>query len=258
MVVVPALIGCGSVGAHSKGTTASSSPSPEAEIAALEAQLEAQSEELRLVRGQLALARAEVTSLRSESGGHRAVDPVRASATDRRLPWLAKPTMIQTEDGEREVLAVFEHERLSTTTEVPALPEFVEEQTLAATPQTDPAVDDYRRALGLVRERRLDEALAVLTAFVDAYANHPYADNALFWCGEIHYLRREYRRALEQFEAIEKHHPWGNKLPDALYRIGQIHLKNGDRVRARVYFDKVAEQFPDTAAARLALREDAS
>jgi TolA-binding protein len=74
----------------------------------------------------------------------------------------------------------------------------------------------------------------------------------------MHFLRHDYGRAISDFEAIEKHHPQGNKLPEALYRLGQIHLKRGDKARAQAYFDKVREQFPDTAAARLALREDAS
>ena len=71
-------------------------------------------------------------------------------------------------------------------------------------------------------------------------------------------MRHEYSHALKEFQTVEKHHPWGNKLPDALYRIGQIYLKRGDKARAQAYFDKVREQFPETAAARLALREDAS
>ena len=60
------------------------------------------------------------------------------------------------------------------------------------------------------------------------------------------------------FERVEKLHPWGNKAPDALYRMGQIHSRRGDVARARAYFAKVREPFPETAAARLALREDAS
>jgi tol-pal system protein YbgF len=95
-------------------------------------------------------------------------------------------------------------------------------------------------------------------AFASEHPSHPYADNALFWCGEIHYLRGRYEQALRYFERIEKLYPSGNKAPDALYRMGQIHLKRGNAAGAQAYFEKVREQFPDTAAARLAQREDAS
>ncbi|MGB5812195.1 MAG: tol-pal system protein YbgF, partial [Polyangiales bacterium] len=158
-----------------------------------------------------------------------------------------------------------EEERLSTTEDIPDLPAFIDEESLSAAasptsnaPTVDPGVEDYRRGLDLIRDQRFDDAASALSAFLDVYPNHPYADNALFWRGEIHYIKHEYTLALKDFEAIEKHHPWGNKLPDALYRIGQIYLKRGDRARAQTYFERVREQFPDTAAARLALREDAS
>ena len=259
VVVVSTLIGCSSMKVHSRARDASNA-APEAEATALRAELEEQSDELRTLRGQLALARAEVQELRGEARqeGERGASQHVGTKNSQNPPWLEKPVTVRTEDGEREVLELLGDERLSTTADIPDLPAFIEEETLAVPRLTDSGVEDYRRGLSLIREQKFDEALATLTAFLDAHPDHPYADNALFWSGEIYYLRHEYGRALKQFQAVEKQYPWGNKLPDALYRIGQIHLKRGDRARARAYFDKVREQFPYTAAARLALREDAS
>jgi tol-pal system protein YbgF len=151
-------------------------------------------------------------------------------------------------------------ERLPTTSDVPDLPPFV-----AATPEPNAtakadevSVEGYRRGLSLIREQKFSDALAELDAFASAHPGHPYADNALYWCGEIYFLRHEYAAALRYFERIEKLYPWANKAPDTLYRMGQIYLRRGDTARAQAYFEKVREQFPDTAAARLALREDAS
>jgi len=149
-------------------------------------------------------------------------------------------------------------ERLPITADVPDLPAFIEPEPARTTERTEVSVEGYRRGLSLIRERKFQDALRELDAFSSAHPNHPYADNALYWCGEIHYLRHEYDRALRYFESVEKLYPWGNKAPDALYRMGQIHLRRGDTAGARAYFKKVREQFPDTAAARLALREDAS
>jgi len=261
VVGVSTLIGCSSIGVHSKARDASDVASAEADLAALRAELEVQSEELRTLRGQLALARAEVQELRAEETAKEEKRSSRHSIGTKmgqKLPWLEEPVTVRTENGDREVLDLLGEERLSTTSDVPELPAFIEEETLAAPMLSDSGVEDYRTGLSLIRERKFDEALAALTAFLDVHPDHPYADNALFWRGEIHYLRHEYGRALKEFETIEKQHPWGNKLPDALYRIGQIYLKRGDETRAQSYFDKVREQFPDTAAARLALREDAS
>lgn len=261
VVGVSTLIGCSSVGVHSRGRHASDEISAEADLTATRAELEVQSEELRVLRGQLALARAEVQELRAEKterqdrrgSGHNA-----HRKKTGKLPWLEEPVMVPTEEGEREVLGLLEGERLSTTSDVPALPAFIEEETLATPTLADSGVQDYRAGLSLIREQKFDEALTALSAFLDVHPDHAYADNALFWRGEIHYLRNDTARALKEFKTVEKQHPWGNKLPDALYRIGQIYLKRGDKTRAQAYFEKVREQFPDTAAARLALREDAS
>lgn len=260
MVGVSTLIGCSSVGVHSKARDASDATSAEAELTALRAELEEQSEELWILRGQLALARAEVQELRAEAEQkeERSARRSLGATKPQKLPWLEEPVTVRTEEGKREVLQLFEEERLSTTSDVPELPAFIEEEILAAPTLTDSGVEAYRRGLSLIREQKFDEALRALSGFLDVHPNHPYADNALFWRGEIHYLRHEYGRALKEFQAIEKHHPWGNKLPDALYRVGQIYLRRGDKARAQAYFDKVGEQFPNTAAAHLALREDAS
>ena len=149
-------------------------------------------------------------------------------------------------------------ERLPTTSDVPPIAAAPEPARAATKAPPEVSVEGYRRGLSLIREQRFSDALIELDEFSSAHPSHPYADNALFWCGEIHYLRHEFEPALRYFQRVEKLHPWGNKAPDALYRMGQIYLRRGDSARARAYFDKVREQFPNTAAARLALREDAS
>jgi tol-pal system protein YbgF len=256
MAVVPALIGCTSGGAHSHARTASDEAARDAEITALRVQLDEQEQELRTLRGQLALARAQVQELKGDERPEPKLSG-RVSGDDE-LPW-AKDT-----SGGHDMEPVLRldgeivDERLSVTSDVPDLPAFEEPEPVAAQSSDDVDVEGYRRGLELIRQQRFQDALIELDTFAAAHPGHPYADNALFWCGEIHYLRREYAEALSYFERVEKAHPWGNKAPDALYRMGQIHLRRGDRGRARAYFDKVREQFPDTAAARLALREDAS
>ena len=256
MAVVPALIGCSSGGAHSHARTAADEASRDAELTALRVQVDEQEQELRTLRGQLALARAQVEELK---GAERRESSLGATVSGGdALPW-AKP-----EQGELDMQPVLRldgeivDERLAVTSDVPDLPAFDEPEPNAAPERPKVSVEGYRRGLDLVRQQRFEEALVELDTFAEKHPGHPYADNALFWCGEIHYLRREYARALEYFERLEKLHPWGNKAADALYRMGQIHLRRGDTARAQAYFDKVREQFPDTAAARLALREDAS
>ncbi|NOQ84735.1 MAG: tol-pal system protein YbgF [Myxococcales bacterium] len=250
------LIGCSSVGVHSQARGASDEAARDAELTALRLQNDEQEQELRTLRGQLALARAEVQELEGEKTF--AAQQGRKTSGGDELPWskasrakLDMPPVLRL-DGE------IVDERLPITAEVPDLPAFAPPESAQTPPRDEVSVEGYRRGLSLIREQRFEEALEELDAFSSAHPSHPYADNALFWCGEIHYLRHEYDRALRYFERVERLHPWANKAPDALYRIGQIYLRRGDTVAAQAYFDKVREQFPETAAARLALREDAS
>jgi tol-pal system protein YbgF len=245
MAVMPAMMGCSSSGMHAQVRHASDAQMHDAEITALRVQLDEKEQELRVVRGQLALAQAQVEELEGTARREAAAPASKAGAEGEEVepPWT------------REVVA---DQRLTVTADVPDLPTVEAREPAAEPGPSQVSVDGYRRGLELLRDERFEEALVELEAFLAAHPSHSYADNALFWCGEIHYLRRNYTRALAEFEQLQKLYPWGNKAPDALYRMGQIHLKRGDRARARAYFDKVREQFPDTAAARLALREDAS
>jgi tol-pal system protein YbgF len=241
------------VGVHSQTANASEQATRDAEITALRLQNEEQEQELRILRSQLALARAEVQELKA--GQQRG--PVRGAKAPGgdALPWANGGRETGVDLGlDAEIVG----ERLPTTANVPDLPAFDEPEPIEAAAAADSSVEGYRRALGLIRQERFHEALVELDAFASEHPSHPYVDNALFWCGEIHYLRHEYALALEYFERIDKLHPWGNKAPDALYRMGQIFMRRGDKARARAYFGKVREQFPNTAAARLALREDGS
>ncbi len=123
-------------------------------------------------------------------------------------------------------------------------------------PADDPAFREYQVALGHVEARRWDEAFAALERFTRVHADHPYADNAMYWQGEVLYARREYRRAMETLEALVARYPGGNKVPDALLRIGFCLQRLGDHDRARGYFRRVREQYPETVPARLASREE--
>ena len=253
---VSTLIGCSSVGVHSQARGASDAATRDAELTALRVENEEQEQELRTLRGQLALARAELQEVKAEKDFAPKLSRMTSGGDE--LPWAKDRNAGLDMDPVLRVNGEVVDERLPITADVPDLPAFVEPAPAQAPQAPEVSVEGYRRGLSLVREQKFSEALVELEAFSTAHPSHPYADNALFWCGEIHYLRHEYARALQYFERIEKLHPWGNKAPDALYRIGQIYLRRGDTAGAQAYFDKVREQFPDTAAARLALREDAS
>lgn len=122
----------------------------------------------------------------------------------------------------------------------------------------DRAVQAYRGALAHLRDRDYAAAVAGFDAFLEAHSRHAYAGNALYWRAEAIYAQRRYRDALHAFEVFVQRNARHSKVADALLKMGLCHSRSGDSARARVFFRRVQQEFPDTVAARLASREEAS
>ncbi len=136
--------------------------------------------------------------------------------------------------------------------EAPAAP-----RPAARTRADDAVTEQYRTALRHLTERRISQATADLERFAEEHPTHPYADNAMYWRAEIDSTRRDYSAALSRFSLQIERFPRGNKVPDALLRIGLCYEQMGQRSRARRVFSRLRQQFPNTVAARMASREDA-
>jgi tol-pal system protein YbgF len=123
-------------------------------------------------------------------------------------------------------------------------------------PGSDPVVRQYQAALQHVAGRRFGEALGALDAFLRDHPQHPYADNAMYWRAEVLYAQRDYVGAERELLELLRRFPRGNKVPDALLRLGFCRERQGDVEGARAYFRRVRAEHPGTVAARLASRED--
>lgn len=114
------------------------------------------------------------------------------------------------------------------------------------------AASDYRAAVDLVREGKHDEAVVALRAFVSANPGHDYADNAQYWLGESFYARKDYTRALAEFRATIETYPRGNKVPDALLKVGYCYSAMGQADKARAVLEQVVNLYPKSEPAALA------
>jgi TolA-binding protein len=72
----------------------------------------------------------------------------------------------------------------------------------------------------------------------------------MYWRGECYFAKGDYTHAAEQFEGVLRRFPAGDKAPDALLRLGMAHDKLGHAAKAKECFDRLAQQFPDSEAAR--------
>ncbi len=121
-----------------------------------------------------------------------------------------------------------------------------------AAPANDNAAAEYRAAVELVKAGKHDEAVAALRAFIKAYPNHDYADNAQYWLGESFYAQKDYQHALLEFRATIETYPSGNKVPDALLKVGYCYQALGQTEKAHAVLEQVVNLYPKTEPAALA------
>ena len=116
------------------------------------------------------------------------------------------------------------------------------------------AAGDYRAAVELVKAAKYDDALRALHAFLARYPRHDYADNAQYWLGEVFYAQRDYAHALSEFRKVIEVYPRGNKVPDALLKVGYCHQAMGQGEKARAVLEQVVNLYPKSEPAALAAK----
>ncbi len=108
----------------------------------------------------------------------------------------------------------------------------------------------YDAALSLVNAKQYDKALDGLSAFLVKWPDHPYADHAMYWRGECYFARQDYAHASDEFEGLLARFPAGAKAPDALLKLGVCQQRLGRTAEAKESFDRLAQDYPQTDAAR--------
>lgn len=122
----------------------------------------------------------------------------------------------------------------------------------AAAPGADEAIAAYKLAYALYRDGDSGRAEPALRDFVARYGRHDYADNALFWVGQIQFDEGRAAAALETFRRVVTDYPSGNKVPDALLMIGLTQARLGQAAQGRETLARLRAMYPQTEAARKA------
>lgn len=118
----------------------------------------------------------------------------------------------------------------------------------------DDAAGDYRVAVELVKSGQHEAAVQALRAFIAKHSRHDYADNAQYWLGETFYAAKDYPKALVEFRNVVETYPRGNKVPDALLKVGYCYFSMGQTEKARAVLEQVVNLYPKTEPAALAAK----
>jgi tol-pal system protein YbgF len=112
--------------------------------------------------------------------------------------------------------------------------------------------DIYREAFEHLKDRNYAAAKQEFSTMLVRYPQGQFADNGVFWLGEIGYVTKDYAAALTHFNRLISDYPGSPKVPSAMLKLGYIHLEQQDTVQARGMLQSVSERFPETTEGRLA------
>jgi tol-pal system protein YbgF len=131
-----------------------------------------------------------------------------------------------------------------------------EREFLPETRGISTAVGDlYRDAYETFQKGNLEEARKRFEAFLKQYPNTELSDNAQFWIGETYYLKKDFEKAILEYEKAITRYPEGDKIPAALFKQAFAFLELGDKVNARSLFRKLIERYPHSDQADMAKKK---
>jgi tol-pal system protein YbgF len=110
----------------------------------------------------------------------------------------------------------------------------------------------YQNSLAALRDGRHTEAESGFRQFLEAHAKSDFADNAQYWLGECYYAKHDYARAVGEFRRVVEHFPMGNKVPDALLKVGYSYLALGSAELGRQTLEQLVHSYPRHDLASLA------
>jgi tol-pal system protein YbgF len=126
-------------------------------------------------------------------------------------------------------------------------------ETPAEVKGTSTSVGDlYKDAYETFQKGNLEGARRKFEAFLKQYPNTELSDNAQFWIGETYYLKKDFEKAILEYEKAIAKYPEGDKIPAALFKQALAFLELGDKTNARNLLKRVIERYPHSEQAEMA------
>jgi tol-pal system protein YbgF len=124
--------------------------------------------------------------------------------------------------------------------------------TLLPSATTTPAAELYRAGTTQLKAKNFDAATLSFYDLIVTYPSDPLRESAQFLVADIYFTQKDYRGALAEFEALIVAVPRGERVPDALLKIGQCQKSLGDGGRAKRTWERIVKDYPASTAARQA------
>jgi tol-pal system protein YbgF len=115
--------------------------------------------------------------------------------------------------------------------------------------------DLYKDAYETFYRGDLEGARRKFEVFLRQYPNTELSDNAQFWIGETYYLKKDFERAILEYEKAIVKYPEGDKIPAALFKQALAFLELGDKTNTRNLLKRVIEKYPHSEQAEMAKKK---
>ena len=113
----------------------------------------------------------------------------------------------------------------------------------------------YKDAYETFQKGDLEGARRKFETFLKQYPNTELSDNAQFWIGETYYLKKDFEKAILEYEKAIAKYPEGDKIPAALLKQGFAFLELGDKTNARNILRRLIERYPQSDQAEMAKKK---
>ena len=110
----------------------------------------------------------------------------------------------------------------------------------------------YLAAFDQLKAGNFDQSITDFNAFISQYPQSGYADNAQYWVGEAHYVKRAFDPSTKAFNTLLSKYPSSPKVPDALLKLGYIQYEQKQYSDARKTLERITSDYSESSVARLA------
>ena len=110
----------------------------------------------------------------------------------------------------------------------------------------------YDRVMEEYKHRDYVAALAGFRFFLELHGQSSLAANAQYWVGECQYRLGRYKEALKSFYSVVSYYPLSPKLAASTLKIGQTYTRMKDHEKARMMYERVIDEYPESGEAGLA------
>ncbi len=114
--------------------------------------------------------------------------------------------------------------------------------------------DAYTAAYNSAKANRFTEAIAAFNQVLVMYPTGKYAGNSYYWLGELYLKLPEpaLEKSRQSFAQVVNQFKDNAHVSEAMFKLGVVYDRLGDKAKALEYLKRVQAQYPGTPGAKLA------